>query len=217
MSGVNRGPMGFSSTDVTTETTAPDTTTPEAASPEEMIPDADELQQYLADHTDHTTIELTQAVTALQDEFQFLTSVSAYYLLGQRLGVDLADAFETKQQAFSLDIANLQPEMNSVDLAAAVDQITAINTFSRDDGSDGKVCNIILKDETGKCVLTLWDDDTAYRSELEPGETVRIEGGYSKMASDYCQNRFNCSVEVRIGDGQLLRKQGEGWTPVSPN
>ena len=122
-----------------------------------------------------------------------------------------------RQRSFSLDIDALQPEMNSVDLTAEVAQITDINTFDRDDGSTGKVCNLILEDDTGRCVLTLWDDATALTAELEDGDTVRIENGYSTEASDYCQSRFDCDVEVRLGDdGTLLRKNGdEGWTTLA--
>lgn len=105
--------------------------------------------------------------------------------------------------------------MNSVDLTAEIARITSINTFDRDDGSTGKVCNLILEDETGRCVLTLWDDATALTADLKDGDTIRIENGYSTEASDYCQSRFDCDVEVRLGDtSALLQRQDGDWVTM---
>lgn len=178
-------------------------------------PSLDQLVDYITEHTDRSAETVRDAVRDLQTQYRFLTPLAAAYMVGQQYGLQPAKAFETVQRSFSLDIEALEPEMNSVDLTAEVAHITAINEFTRDDGSDGKVCNIILTDKTGKAVLTLWDEATALTEELVAGDTVRIEAGYSKVASDYCQSRFNCSVEVRVGDdGTLLRKQDGGWTTL---
>ncbi|WP_207587084.1 OB-fold nucleic acid binding domain-containing protein [Halomontanus rarus] len=180
-----------------------------------MEPSPDKLQSHLVESTDKTADELAAEKDALQNEIGFLTDVAAYYLLGQQYDIDLAAVFNTQQRSYSLDIENLQPEMNSVDITGTVKQITAVNEFTRDDGTEGKVCNVILTDSTGKAVLTLWDDATQLTNDLEPGDTVRIKNGYSKLASNFCQSRFGCDVEVRIGDGTLLKKANEDWTMLA--
>lgn len=176
-----------------------------------------EVRDYIVDETDMTAAEVEDAATTRSEESRFVSELSAYYLVALDHGLQPAEVFETVQRSFSLDIDALQPEMNSVDLTADIAQITSINTFARDDGSTGKVCNLILEDDTGRCVLTLWDDATALTAELKDGDTVRIENGYSTEASDYCQSRFDCDVEVRLGDDRtLLRKQEDSdWKAVN--
>ncbi|QLG61955.1 OB-fold nucleic acid binding domain-containing protein [Halorarum salinum] len=187
-----------------------------AVSPKEPAPQ--EVREYILDNTDLTADTLTGARNEVQAEISFLSDVAAYYLIAQRHGLDPAEFFQTKKQAYALKVGNLRPEMRSADLTATVKQITPINEFERDDGSDGKVCNIIVGDQTGKAVVTLWDEDTAYASEFESGDKLRIEDGYTKMASDFCQSRFGCEVELRLGnDGTLLKQTGTGdeWVPVT--
>ena len=211
--------MGFTTNETAESTTSiPGKTDAEptpAARPCE--PSLDDLIDYLTANTDRGHDDIHQEITELQDQYQFLTPVAAAYMVGQAAGLQPSEAFETAQRDFSLDIATLQPELNNVDLTAEIATITAVNTFDRDDGSMGKVCNVILQDDTGRAVLTLWDDATAVIDELESGDTVRVESGYTKVASDYCQNRLGCDIEVRLGDdGTLLRKRGEGlWTTLN--
>lgn len=190
--------------------------TPSMVAARSCEPSIDQMLDYLTDHTGMARETVKSEIDTLRDEYQFLTPLAAAYRIGQQHGLQPAEVFETVQRSFSLNIANLQPELNSVDLTADTAQITSINTFDRDDGSTGKVCNLILEDGTGRCILTLWDDTTALTAELENGDTVRIENGYSTVASDYCQSRFDCDVEVRLGDdGTLLQKQDNDWMTVT--
>ena len=197
-----------------------DSSEPDPSSDNEDIgtpgePAPHEVRDYIVNETDLTAAEVEEAATTRSEDCKYLTELSAYYLVALDHGLQPAEVFETVQRSFSLDIDALQPEMNGVDLTAEIGQITAVNTFARDDGSTGKVCNLILEDDTGRCVLTLWDDATALTAELENGDTVRIENGYSKTASDYCQDRLGCEVEVRLGDSStLLQKQDGTWTTM---
>lgn len=178
-------------------------------------PSPEKVRDYIVAETDLTAVAVEDAVTTRSEDCKYLTELSAYYLVALDHGLQPAEVFETVQRSFSLDIAALQPEMKSVDLTAEIDRITEVNTFERDDGSEGQVCNVILQDETGTAVLTLWDDDTALVDELGGGDTVRIENGYSKVANDYCQDRLGCEVEVRLGDSStLLQKQDGTWTTM---
>lgn len=192
-----------------------DTATATKAAARPCEPSVEQLVEHITENTDQDAEAVRGEITELQNKYRFLTPLAAAYKVGQQYRVQPAKAFETVQRSFSLDIDALQPEINSVDLTAEVAQITDINEFTRDDGSEGKVCNVILTDETGRCVLTLWDDTTQLRDRLATGETVRVEAGFSKVASDYCESRFNCSVEVQIGDdGRLLQQQDGAWTTL---
>ncbi|WP_256685096.1 single-stranded DNA binding protein [Halococcus qingdaonensis] len=67
---------------------------------------------------------------------------------------------------------------SDVTLTGVVLDTDSIRTFERDDGSEGKVANLTLGDETGKVRVTLWDEQTEHAAELKPGTTVELVDGY---------------------------------------
>ena len=53
-----------------------------------------------------------------------------------------------------------------------------VRTFSRDDGSEGRVANLVLGDETGRVRVTLWDEKADRAEEIEAGTAVEVVDGY---------------------------------------
>jgi replication factor A1 len=51
-------------------------------------------------------------------------------------------------------------------------------TFDRDDGSEGRVANCVLGDETGRVRATCWDERTDDLDAIEPGDSVAVVDGY---------------------------------------
>ena len=54
--------------------------------------------------------------------------------------------------------------------------IQDIREFKREDGSTGKVRNIVIEDETGKIRVVLWDENATV--EIKEGDIVKIVNGY---------------------------------------
>lgn len=75
-------------------------------------------------------------------------------------------------------IAGLTLGESDVTLTGVVLDTDSIRTFERDDGSEGKVANLTLGDETGRVRVTLWDERTEHAAELDPGTTVELVDGY---------------------------------------
>jgi replication factor A1 len=67
---------------------------------------------------------------------------------------------------------------SDVNLVGVVLDTDAVRTFDRDDGSEGRVANLVLGDETGRVRVTLWDEKADRAEELSPGETVEVVDGY---------------------------------------
>ncbi|MFC6721454.1 single-stranded DNA binding protein [Halobacteriaceae bacterium SHR40] len=67
-----------------------------------------------------------------------------------------------------------------------------LRTFDRDDGSEGKVANLTIGDETGRIRVTLWDDRAARAEELDAGTAVEVVDGYVRERDG--------SLELHVGD-----------------
>jgi len=67
-----------------------------------------------------------------------------------------------------------------------------VRTFDRDDGSEGKVSNLVLGDETGRVRITLWDDQAETALDVDPGEVVEVVDGYVRERDG--------SLELHVGD-----------------
>ena len=80
-------------------------------------------------------------------------------------------------------------------------KITSINqsrTFNRKNGSTGKVINLELTDDTGKCGLALWDKDV----DLVKNKTIQI-GTNVKVVNGYVKDGFN-GIEINSGRWGLI-------------
>ena len=68
----------------------------------------------------------------------------------------------------------------------------SVRTFSRDDGSEGRVANLTLGDETGRIRVTLWDDRADRAEEIEAGTAVEVVDGYVRERDG--------ALELHVGD-----------------
>ena len=81
---------------------------------------------------------------------------------------------------------------SDVNVTGLVLETESIRTFDRDDGSEGKVANFLLGDETGTVRVTMWDDRADRTAELEPGTAVEIVDGYVRERDG--------DLELHVGD-----------------
>ena len=90
-------------------------------------------------------------------------------------------------------VEDLSLGLSDVTLVGRVLETDAVRTFDRDDGSEGKVANLTLGDETGRVRVTLWDDRTELVETIDPDETVEVSDGYVRERDG--------SLELHVGDG----------------
>jgi len=89
-------------------------------------------------------------------------------------------------------VEDLSVGISDVTLVGEVLDTDAVRTFERDDGSEGRVSNLSVGDETGRVTVTLWDDRTAAADEFEPGDIVEIVDGYVRERDG--------AIELHVGD-----------------
>jgi replication factor A1 len=83
--------------------------------------------------------------------------------------VQIRDTYRIEDLSLGLSDVNLQGRVLATD---------SVRTFDRDDGSEGRVANLTLGDETGRVRVTLWDERADRATELDAGMTVEVVDGY---------------------------------------
>jgi ssDNA-binding replication factor A large subunit len=115
---------------------------------------------------------------------------------GVEVSVDELEVDEDEE----IDV-QVQDEYRVEDLSLGISDVTLVGevlgtedvrTFDRDDGSEGKVSNVVLGDETGRVRVTLWDDQAEMATELDAGEVVELVDGYVREREG--------DLELHVGD-----------------
>ena len=101
---------------------------------------------------------------------------------GLEVSVDKAEADEDAEIDVELGagstVDSLTMGQSDVDCRGLVLDTESVRTFERDDGSEGRVANFLLGDETGRVRVTLWDERADRAAELDPGTAVEVVDGY---------------------------------------
>ncbi|GAB3703324.1 single-stranded DNA binding protein [Halorubrum pallidum] len=90
---------------------------------------------------------------------------------------------------------------SDVDLVGQVLDTDAVRTFDRDDGSEGRVANLTVGDETGRVRVTLWDDKADLADEFAAGEVVEVGDGYVRERDG--------DLELHVGDRGTVERVDE--------
>ncbi|MEF8907701.1 MAG: single-stranded DNA binding protein [Haloarculaceae archaeon] len=125
---------------------------------------------------------------------------------GLEVSVDKAEPDEDATIDVDLDgettVESLTMGQSDVTLRGLVLGTDSVRTFDRDDGSEGRVANLTLGDETGRVRVTLWDDKAGLAEELEPGTAVEVVDGYVREREG--------DLELHVGDrGAVEEVEGE--------
>ncbi|MCO5381849.1 MAG: OB-fold nucleic acid binding domain-containing protein [Methanosarcina barkeri] len=102
----------------------------------------------------------------------------------------------------SAKIGDITAESGPVNFVARVVSVFDTKEFTRNDGTIGRVGNMIVGDETGKIRVTLWDNmaDLIKAEKVKVGQTLQISG-YAKQGYS--------GVEVNIGNNGVLTESEE--------
>ena len=151
------------------------------------------VQQILLTRRDLTREEVLKKIYEKKRsaEDYFLDEVAAR-IVAVELGVEVQGENETFNG--EITIKNLVSGLNDVTITGRVTAIYPVQTFSRNDGTQGKVARLILADETGDLKLVLWDDKTSL---AETGEIK--QGQILKVLHAYVRESFNGKLELHLG------------------
>ncbi|MDF9747602.1 single-stranded DNA binding protein [Natrinema salsiterrestre] len=106
-------------------------------------------------------------------------------------------------------VEDLSLGLSNVNLVGLLLDTDSVRTFDRDDGSEGKVSNLVLGDSTGRIRVTLWDEQADLATELEAGTTVEVIDGYVKERDG--------SLELHVGNRGAVEEVDEDVEYVPEN
>ncbi|MFQ6136021.1 MAG: DUF2240 family protein [Candidatus Hydrothermarchaeales archaeon] len=153
----------------------------------------DDLISKILDESDLEKEEIKSRIKDKQEELGgLITPEGAAHIVASELGIDL---FEGISKTPALKIENVIPGMSSVDIAGRVLRIFEPREFEREDGTKGKVCSLILADETGTIRVVFWGKDIDL---IEKGEIQ--EGGIIKIMEGYTKENIRGEAEIHIGN-----------------
>jgi len=97
-------------------------------------------------------------------------------------------------------IKDLKLGQFDVELLGKITSIKPMSTFSKKDGSEGRVASLEIADPTGKTRITLWDSLAETIETYQEGEIVEIVGGYTRSG-------LNDLIEVHLGkNGSIIKR-----------
>lgn len=96
-------------------------------------------------------------------------------------------------------IEDLDEDDRNIRIVARILDIQEPRTFQRNDGTNGKVGNMDIGDETGSIRVAMWDDmaDISY----SVGDAIKIENPSVRFNNDH--------LELSLGGGSAILKPGE--------
>jgi replication factor A1 len=117
---------------------------------------------------------------------------------GADIEVDLTEGHAIEDLSMGLSDVTVRGQVLDTD--------DRVRTFDRDDGSEGRVANLVLGDETGRIRVTLWDENTELIDAFEPGDSVELVDGYVREREG--------DLELHVGDRGTIESIEEDVTYV---
>ncbi|MFW5939811.1 MAG: single-stranded DNA binding protein [Halolamina sp.] len=109
------------------------------------------------------------------------------------IDVSLSDTYTVEDLSMGLSDVTLVGKLLDVD--------DDYRTFDRDDGTEGRVANVAIGDETGRVRVTLWDEATDLLEELDAGEVVEVVDGYVRERDG--------DLELHVGSRSTIEEVDE--------
>ncbi|HLD79700.1 MAG TPA: OB-fold nucleic acid binding domain-containing protein [Candidatus Nanoarchaeia archaeon] len=156
-----------------------------------------EIKQKILTSGKLTLEELEQKLKAKINELSGLISEEgAAHIIANELGVELVNNNTQK-----LKVKEIYAGMRSVTTVGKVVRKFEVREFSKDNRS-GKVCSLILGDETGTVRVVFWNDQVDALKKVSEGDILLVQDGYAR--------ENNNDREVHLGNQGSIVVNPEG-------
>ncbi|MDD5163499.1 MAG: OB-fold nucleic acid binding domain-containing protein [Candidatus ainarchaeum sp.] len=138
--------------------------------------------------------EILEKIESKKEKFAgLLTESGAALMVAKELGLELDKSSER------MKIKQLEDGMSNVDLLVKVMQIFAPKEFEKN-GKKGRLCNLIVADDSGEIRLTLWHDDVKKIQEqgAEKGSVLELKNCYVTSFKEKAQLNLSYQGELSV-------------------
>lgn len=124
--------------------------------------------------------------------------------LGQRSEVqvnpqDVKEDDYPKIESFMEQIGKIAKKRRKANVIGVVLSVSQVTVFQRPDGSEGKVCRVVLKDSTGQITAVFWNDKVETLDEVQVGDRLQIIDARVK-------ERINEQLELHVDNRAYVEK-----------
>ncbi|MBI2125586.1 hypothetical protein HYV87_04090 [Candidatus Woesearchaeota archaeon] len=156
-----------------------------------------EIKQKILTGGKVTLEELEQRIKAKINELSGLISEEgAAHIIANELGVELVNNSTKK-----LKVKEIYAGMRNVTAVGKVVRKFEVREFSKDNRS-GKVCSLVLGDETGTIRVVFWNDQVDALRQVSEGDILLVKDGYAR--------ENNNDREVHLGNQGSIVVNPEG-------
>jgi replication factor A1 len=133
----------------------------------------DEMLGKIEQKTGLSPAQIQEKIDAKLKQLSGLISKEgAAHIIANELGVKMLEN--------SGKIKDIYAGMRSVEFSGKVQAIYPLNTFARQDGTEGKVSSCMVADETGIMRVVGWGEQAELVSKLDNGAVIKVSGGFAK-------------------------------------
>jgi replication factor A1 len=153
--------------------------------------------------------EILEKIESKKEKFAgLLTESGAALMVAKELGLELDKNSER------LKIGQLEDGMSNVDLIARVMQIFSPREFEKN-GKKGRLCNLIIADDSGEIRLTLWHDDVKKMQDqgVEKGSVLELKNCYVTSFKEKPQLNLSYQGQLTVN----LQAENSGFLPKTEN
>ena len=163
----------------------------------------DEILNELSVQTKLPKEELMKKIEKKQKELAVVSIEGAAQLFAKELGLNIGSSNQK-----NMEIKDVIAGMKNVYVTGRIFQISNVNTFKRKDGTEGKVVNLSLGDNSGFLKLVLWDKQTELVSEkiIDVNHVIQVSNALAR------ENSFG-DIEITIGKFGSIRSSNEEFLP----
>lgn len=163
-----------------------------------MSDNYDKILDRIAKSSGIERIEIERRVEAKREKLSGLISrEGAAQVIAAELGVNFDN------EKFKID--ELLPGMRKVQVSGKVLSISPVRNFTTKKGTEGKVCNLVIADDTSNIKVVLWD---ANHISLVENETIKIGSSIELV------NGSMRDGEIHLGSFSELKKSDEKFEDV---
>ncbi|UCD02261.1 MAG: DUF2240 family protein [Promethearchaeota archaeon] len=149
----------------------------------------------IIEETGLTRKEIQNLVEDKKNELKGLISdEGALFIIAKELGVDIKNENKDLLKDIDINISDITQNMKNITLFGRIKEIYKVNSFKKNDGSQGFVGSFLLHDTTGDARIVLWDDQVKIFNEpnFEKNELIKIINGNAK------KGKFG-DIDIQVG------------------